>query len=184
MRISLIVALALGGCSSDALTAAGNDMAIAGDLAGDDLPGTVEADLYGVIEDLTPSGDVNPTNPSDLAGVDAQNPANDLGGVGTACTTACDCMPGLGCVQNMCISGILAVYCCEGTTCPANSLCQHTSGTYGQCGGGTTPDLGGFDSCRFIGCQGGMGLQKCMNAGCSMCVANTGGMGPTMVCAR
>ncbi len=49
------------------------------------------------------------------------------------CRTACDCDPGLGCVDGQCVSGIIPVYCCEGDVCPVGEQCQSRSGHSGRC---------------------------------------------------
>ena len=75
-----------------------------------------------------------------------------------------------------CTAGNTAVYCCGSTDCPSGDICQQMTGGYGRCGFGT-PDLSGFDHCTLINCTGGNGTQRCMNMGCTSCVANgNGGM--------
>jgi hypothetical protein len=106
--------------------------------------------------------------------------STDAGGAGAGCMTACDCMPGLGCFGGQCVATKNPVYCCGGSPCPAGDICEHSTGGFGRCGVTGTPDLAGFDHCPLIPCNGANGTARCMQAGCSMCVA--GGSG--MVCAR
>jgi hypothetical protein len=127
-------------------------------------------------QDMTGAPNYDLTGPASIDGSSA-----DLGGMGAACTTACDCMPGLACFNMQCIAGFAPVYCCQSAVCPNGSFCENQTGGFGMCGGGRR-DLGAFDVCPFIGCNGGNGLQRCMNMGCSMCVARAGGGG--MVCAK
>jgi hypothetical protein len=108
----------------------------------------------------------------------------DLGGAGASCTTACDCAPGLGCFGSTCVAGVQPVFCCEqpSATCPHGELCQHTNGSYGSCGGGSSPrDLGMNDVCRLVPCTL-TGVARCVLAGCTMCVSASGGGG--RVCAK
>ena len=106
--------------------------------------------------------------------------STDAGTVGTSCMTACDCTPGLGCFGGKCVATNNPIYCCGGTPCPSGSFCENSTGGFGRCGATGMPDLAGFDHCPFIPCNGANGTARCMQAGCSMCVAGNGGM----VCAR
>ncbi len=135
---------------------------------GNDLSMTVTDMAVPLTGDLAYGG-------GDMVGVNG-----DGGVVGTTCTTACDCMPGLGCFAGKCTTGAAPVYCCGSATCPNGSVCQNSGGTYSQCGGGgAPPDLMGFDYCLLISCTTAT-VQTCMNAGCNLCVAGAGGM----VCAK
>jgi hypothetical protein len=67
---------------------------------------------------------------SNLDGHLEQNP----GQMGSSCATACDCQPGLSCVNDKCGTGGAAYYCCESTSCPAGSMCQSSSGALASCG--------------------------------------------------
>jgi hypothetical protein len=49
------------------------------------------------------------------------------------CRTACDCEPGLACIQGKCIAATAPVFCCENARCPAGEQCQHRDGTRGRC---------------------------------------------------
>lgn len=137
-----------------------------------------------------PSGDLS-------AGLDGMAGGGDLGGggdgggiiptdggvAGASCQTACDCMPGLACLNNMCTAAPQPVYCCSGASCPTGKLCQSTGGGYAVCGGGgpgNMPDLAGFDYCSAIHCNGQNGAQQCMRFNCTQCVAAGNGM----VCAK
>jgi len=51
----------------------------------------------------------------------------------TECRTACDCEPGLGCVEGRCSAGNTPVYCCESERCPAGEACQHRDGERDTC---------------------------------------------------
>ena len=53
---------------------------------------------------------------------------------GQQCQTACDCAPGLGCIDGTCIAGFAPVFCCEGDQCPAGQQCQHRDGHQDRCG--------------------------------------------------
>jgi hypothetical protein len=55
---------------------------------------------------------------------------------GATCTTACDCMPGLGCSNGSCGGGTAsAYYCCDQTgECPTASVCEFSNGQIGTCG--------------------------------------------------
>ncbi len=160
MRIGLILAisLALVGCGNDN-GAGGNDLAM---TVGDDMSGAGGAGGGG----------------GGGAGGGGGNPdgfvITDGGAPGTTCTTACDCMPGLGCFAGKCTMGNAPVYCCGSTSCPSGDICQSMNGMYGRCGFGA-PDLAGFDRCTLINCNGGNGTQHCVNMGCTTCVANMNG---------
>ena len=158
LGLTLIFALVLTGC--------GNDKG----GGGNDLSMTV-ADLSAGAGDLAGSG-------GDLAGGNNGDGAvvTDGGVVGTSCTTACDCMPGLGCIGGSCAATNKPVYCCGAADCPSGAVCQRSTGPYGRCGFGT-PDLAGFDYCTLLACNGAGGAQRCINAGCTSCVAGgNGGM--------
>jgi hypothetical protein len=66
-----------------------------------------------------------------------------LGAAGASCYTACDCNPGLACINGKCNSAGVPRYCCESTSsCPSGMACQRQSGPLGICGGGTgNPDM-------------------------------------------
>ena len=156
MRIGLILAISLvvTGCGDDN-GAAGNDLAmtVANDMTGGGGGG---------------GGGGGSGNPDAFV-------ITDGGVAGATCTTACDCMPGLGCFGGQCAAGNAAVYCCGSTSCPSGDICQSMTGNYGRCGFGT-PDLAGFDKCPLIKCDGANGTQRCVNAGCTACVASGNGM--------
>ncbi|HEY2746197.1 MAG TPA: hypothetical protein VGL86_16295, partial [Polyangia bacterium] len=65
-------------------------------------------------------------------GVDMAKP---LGGNGAACTSACDCEPGLACRMGMCgTSQVGMIFCCESDDCPTGNICQSSSGGFSECG--------------------------------------------------
>jgi hypothetical protein len=162
MRSLAIVGLLMcfSGCGNDN-GGGGIDMAVAGDLSASQ-------------DDLAGGGGTGGTGGGggDGGGIVIV----DGGGTGDTCTTACDCMPGLGCFMGTCRDTAQPVYCCGSTSCVNGDLCQSSTGTYGRCGGVGTPDLAGFDVCPFIRCNSANGTQLCMNAGCNMCVSGTNGM--------
>jgi len=69
------------------------------------------------------------------------------------CRTACDCEPGLACIQGTCIAGFAAVYCCDGDMCPVGAQCQHRDGRPDRCRGSCVDSywrcdqLSGIDPC-------------------------------------
>jgi len=134
-------------------------------------------DLAMTIADMTgqAAGDLASSAP-DLAGINVDGGGNsvDGGGGGATCTTACDCMAGLGCFAGKCTTAGQPVYCCGTATCPNGGICQNANGSFSQCGGGM-PDLMGFDYCHLISCTTAT-VQQCKDAGCNMCVAGAGGM--------
>jgi hypothetical protein len=161
MRIGLFVAIAL------MVPACGNDKGAGG---GDDLAMTVY-DMSAVVGDMTPGGDLAGAGNNGDGGF-----VTDGGVVGATCTTACDCMPGLGCFNGTCTASNMPVYCCGSADCPSASVCQSSTGQYGRCNG-AMPDLSAFDYCSLINCAGANGTARCTNAGCTSCVANgNGGM--------
>lgn len=89
-------------------------------------------------------GDAPPILVQDL-GVPLDGAAGDLGGVGAACATACDCRPGLACRKMKCEAASTPVFCCGTPSCSDGNLCQFPSGAVGQCdradGGGTPADV-------------------------------------------
>ena len=120
---------------------------------------------------------------NDLGAVDLR--VLDSGGLGATCTTACDCQPGLGCLNKVCTQGNVDIYCCTGSPCPAGAGCQATDQSYALCSGpdagGNPSDLGthardmGASFCANVSCTAG-DLTKCQAFGCSMCVGGPGGM--------
>jgi len=99
-----------------------------------------------------------------LASLGDGGPA-DLRGVGSACTTACDCTPGLACEQMMCVSRSEPVFCCESPTCTGDSLCQFSDGQVGQC---SRADAGGTP----VDVDAGATPNACTN---TLCVRGLGG---------
>ena len=161
MRIGFILAISLAivGCGNDN-GAGGNDLAM---TLGDDMSGAG-------------GGGGGGGGGGSMDGF----VITDGGAVGATCTTACDCMPGLGCFGGQCTAGNAPVYCCGSTDCPNGAICERMTGGYGRCGFGA-PDLAGFDNCSLISCNGPNGTTRCTMAGCSMCV-NSGNGGKS--CAK
>jgi hypothetical protein len=161
MRVCVMVALAfvLSACGSDK-NGNGNDLAM---TSSDDLSAGGSG-----------GGGGGGGGPSD------GGYSTDAGGAGAGCMTACDCMPGLGCFNQHCVVTNNPIYCCGATPCPNGAFCEHSGGGFGRCGMTGTPDLANFDHCPFIDCSNGNGMQRCINAGCAMCVTNQNGM----VCSR
>ena len=153
MRIFILAySIALIGCGSDN-GQSGADLSTGGDLSA-------------AMDDLAGGGGNN-----DLAGDGGLIVITDGGSNGAGCTTACDCMPGLGCFGGLCRQGTVAVYCCNSTSCPSGDACQSSTGKYGRCGMATA-DLGGFDHCTFINCSNAAGgMNECTRAGCTSCSA-------------
>lgn len=72
-----------------------------------------------------------------VCAADAGTPTPDAG----YCQTACDCSPGLSCLNGQCIAAPQPEYCCASPKCPSGASCQNPDGTYSQCGV-TTVDAG------------------------------------------
>lgn len=53
--------------------------------------------------------------------------------VETACHSACDCPPGMGCADGTCRRTNAPVYCCDGEECPAGARCEDRLGQHGVC---------------------------------------------------
>jgi hypothetical protein len=82
---------------------------------------------------------------------------------GAACKTACDCMLGLACFQNMCVKSPMGMlYCCDSSSCPSGQFCQGSDGSFAMCG--STTGMGG--GCKTA-CDCPTG-QACFNGGCVM----------------
>jgi len=77
----------------------------------------------------SPAPDMRP--PADL-GPDPL--ARDQGG--QACSSACDCPPGLACVGGACAAQREPVYCCSGAFCPPEQRCEGPDGRAGVCAAG------------------------------------------------
>jgi hypothetical protein len=108
-------------------------------------------------------GDAPPILVQDL-GVSLDGGPGDLGGVGAACTTACDCVPGLACRMKQCQAESVQVFCCGTPACTNANVCQFSDGTVGQCdrtdGGGTPVDVDAGATpmaCRDNACSLGVG---------------------------
>lgn len=59
------------------------------------------------------------------------------GGEGAACTSACDCIAGLSCINGQCTKSSVPIYCCDSNTCPTGQACETRTGSKGVCGQGT-----------------------------------------------
>jgi len=120
-----------------------------------------------------------PTGGGDLAGA-------DLSGVGVACTTACDCTPGLACKNKQCATESVPVFCCGTASCSDANACQFSDGTVSQCdradGGGTPVDVDGGATpaaCTANQCTTGLGGNLFCKLACgsssAVCVMEAGG---------
>jgi hypothetical protein len=60
----------------------------------------------------------------------AGEPARDR-----SCRTACDCDPGLSCHAGQCLSGTIAMFCCDACPpeAPAQQQCEHRDGRTSVC---------------------------------------------------
>jgi hypothetical protein len=85
----------------------------------------------------------------------------DLHGVGAACTTACDCTPGLACRMKTCEAAQAPVFCCGTATCTDANLCQFPDGTVSQC---DRPDAGGTP----VDVDAGATPTACTNTSCTV----------------
>ena len=149
------------------LPACDDDASIGADLA------TTSGELSGEVGDLS--------GPDLLGGGGDGSYSTDAGGAGASCMSGCDCMPGLGCFGGQCVVTNNPIYCCGASPCPNGAFCESSGGMFGRCGGTGPIDLASFDHCPLIDCSNGMNVtQRCMNAGCTACVAGGGGM----VCSR
>jgi hypothetical protein len=90
--------------------------------------------------------------------------AVDMGGEGAACTTACDCVPGLACRKQVCHAAAVMVFCCGTATCANSAVCEFPNGNVGQCdrvdGGGVPPVVDGGAPpamCMMTSCTTGPG---------------------------
>ena len=45
------------------------------------------------------------------------------------CQTACDCMTGLSCVNQVCTLSNSPIYCCESSFCPQGERCESSTGS-------------------------------------------------------
>ncbi len=73
----------------------------------------------------------------------------------SACSTACDCDPGLSCINNACVLGDAPLFCCEEGTCPSGQSCEDRRGVLGMC-----PSETCYSACD---CPTG---QRCVNGSC------------------
>lgn len=96
------------------------------------------------------------------------------GAAGAACNSACDCVPGLGCINGQCTKLTNPVYCCENTKeCPAGAACETKAGVQQTC-----PSVGPRTCQTFCDCEQGETCEKgqclrgrtpvycCAKAGC------------------
>jgi hypothetical protein len=182
MRITLalsIVALAAAGCGDDNTggdQGTTQDLSVAHDLAGADLSMSMMPDLTGA--DLA-GADLSMSMMPDLSGGGGDAIMNGDGGVGSPCTSACDCTAGLACFMGTCRMAMFSVYCCGSTDCPQGMLCQDPQGgMLHMCGGGGGD--GGFNRDAFMFDAGALCMliqcnndNKCMSMGCGACDQNT-----------
>ena len=92
----------------------------------------------GLLNPITSGDGESQISYDDLEDIDAQA----CNGPGSYCSHACDCQQGLGCVENTCISGVAAVYCCTNPDCPTGESCIFENDYSGYCGGMVTFDRG------------------------------------------
>ena len=71
------------------------------------------------------------------------------------CATACDCDPGLSCIDNACVLGNSPLFCCEGSTCPSGQACENRRGLRAMCPNNTCTSA--------CDCPSG---QRCVNGTC------------------
>jgi hypothetical protein len=99
-------------------------------------------------------------------------PDGGLPGGSGPCASACDCPTGMACFRGQCtMPPFGAIYCCDSQDCPQGNVCQSSSGSLGQCGGGGGSGGGASDGgspayCGFIPCMSDTGCQR---AGCGSC---------------
>ncbi len=60
--------------------------------------------------------------------------ARTCGNEGSACTSACDCVTGLGCTNGVCTKASTPIYCCSADNCPTGKTCEARDGSKGTCG--------------------------------------------------
>jgi hypothetical protein len=76
---------------------------------------------------------------------------------GQSCNSACDCMPGIACIEGYCDAMSDPVYCCEGSFCPPDEACETSSGI---------ADLCSVSSCdTACDCQTGL---SCISGQCEL----------------
>lgn len=51
----------------------------------------------------------------------------------SACSTACDCNPGLSCIDNLCQLGDDPLFCCDQGSCPTGNACETRQGVRSMC---------------------------------------------------
>jgi hypothetical protein len=73
------------------------------------------------------------------------------------CQTACDCTPGLSCLQGRCQLDAAPMYCCDQGSCPSGMGCQTQSGQQDQC-----PSIECMSACD---CSGG---ERCSDGICTL----------------
>jgi hypothetical protein len=127
-------------------------------------------------------GDAPPVLVQDLgASVATDMPG---GGVGSRCSTACDCTAGLACQMGACTAASVMVFCCGTASCTGTSLCEFSDGTFSQCDradGGVRPpgDAGTATACQMTSCTKGPGGNAFCKVACGISTATcveAGGM--------
>ena len=73
------------------------------------------------------------------------------------CQTACDCTPGLSCLQGRCQLDVEPMYCCDQGSCPSGMSCQTQAGRGGLC-----PSVECMSACD---CSGG---ERCSDGLCTL----------------
>jgi hypothetical protein len=173
-----LVFLLAFGCSSNALPVDNNGGSTAGTngstTAGTNgsttagTNGSTTAGTNGSTTAGTNGSTTAGTNGSTTAGTNGSTTAGTNGGTtggppGAPCKTACDCMVGLACFQNMCVKSPMGMlYCCDSSTCPSGQFCQGSDGSFAMCGSNMTTGSGG--GCKTA-CDCPTG-EACFNGGC------------------
>ena len=124
------------------------------------MMGRAAALLILVIAGCT-DGDAPPQLVQDLGLSSLDGGPADLQGVGAACSTACDCTPGLACENMACASAQVPVFCCGAASCTGTSVCEFPDGKVGQC---DRPDAGGTP----VDVDAGATPTACTNTACSV----------------
>jgi hypothetical protein len=155
-RFAFLAVMALG-CSNNALPTENN-------ASGGTSGGTTGAGTNGSTTAGTNGSTTAGTNGT-TGGTTGTTTGGTTGGpAGSPCKSACDCMAGLACFQNMCVQSPMGMlYCCDdAASCPSGQFCQSAAGQFSTCGGGMTTGMGG--GCKTAcDCPAG---EACFMGGC------------------